>query len=93
MVESALISIISAFAPTVANRLIPMLTEKKLKREELELVRIALEAEQNAQSLETLKKIENNLEGINNCMISMNNSVKETNEGVNTLLIRTKKFA
>lgn len=91
MVESTLISIIGAFAPTVADRLIPMIVEKKLKREELELVRIALEAEQNAQSLETLKKIQNNLEGIHNCITSMNSSIKETNEGVTVLLSRTKK--
>lgn len=91
MVESTLISIISAFAPTVADRLIPMITERKLKREELELVRIALEAEQNAQSLETLKKIQDNLEGIHNCITSMNGAVKETNEGVAVLLSRTRK--
>lgn len=91
MVESTLISIISAFAPTVADRLIPMITERKLKREELELVRIALEAEQNAQSLETLKKIQDNLEGIHSCITSMNGAVKETNEGVAVLLSRTRK--
>jgi hypothetical protein len=88
--ESTLISIISAFAPTVADRLIPMIKDHKLKREELELVRIALEAEQNAQSLETLKRIQDNLEGIHNCISSMNSSVKETNEGVTVLLTRTK---
>lgn len=89
MVESALASIIKTFAPTVADRLIPMIKDHKMRRDELEMIQLALVAEQNSQTLKLMIDLQATMESLQECMVGIDQHVRENSEGITVLLKRT----
>ena len=89
--DDVVVELVKAFAPTVADKLISVLGNRKMRREDLNLIVISLLAEQNhnvARSLETMGKQLGTLsEGMNTVL----KELKNVNEGIAVLLKRTER--
>jgi hypothetical protein len=89
--DEVVVGLVKAFAPTVAEKLISVLGDRKVRREDLNLIVISLLAEQNhnvARSLETMGK---QLGALSEGMNTVLKELKNVNEGITVLLKRTER--
>lgn len=91
-----LASIVTAFAPTVASKIMPLLQAKKYNQEELTLIMISLtaEANNNITELLTLFKEYNSeskeiMGSIKSCVDGNALQIQEISEAAGTILKRT----
>jgi hypothetical protein len=91
LMDEVVVGLVKAFAPTVADKLISVLGDRKVRREDLNLIVISLLAEQNhnvARSLETMGK---QLGALSEGMNTVLKELRNTNEGIAILLKRTER--
>jgi Tfp pilus assembly protein PilO len=82
--------LIKALAPTVADRILGVLGERKMKRDELNLVVLSLLAEQNQSLARSLNEMGKQLCSLNEGMSAVLKELKNTGEGIAVLLKRTE---
>ena len=88
--DEVLVSLINALAPTVSSKILEIVSKRKLKRDELNIVLVALLAEQNHNTVKSLNEMSKQMTKLS---IGMNNVLKEiktVNEGIAVLLKRTE---
>ena len=88
--DEVLASLINAFAPTVSRRLVNIISRKKIKRDELNIVLVALLAEQNHNTAKSLKEMGEQMGRLSKAMNEVLREIKTVNEGIAILLKRTE---
>jgi hypothetical protein len=89
-VDEVLVWLIKALAPSVADKILNILGERRMRRDEVNLVVLSILAEQNhslSRSLETMGK---QLCSLTESMNMVLRELKNVNEGVAVLLKRTE---
>jgi hypothetical protein len=81
---------IRAFAPTVADKVLGLIGEKKLSKDDLNILLITLLAEQNMGVAKCLEGINNQLANVQKTLELFGRELKTLNEGVAVLLRRTE---
>jgi len=88
--DNMLAELITAFAPTVSNKLINIISRRKMKRDEMNIVLIALLAEQNYNTAKSLNEMSKQLVKLSVGMNEVLREIKTVNEGIAVLLKRTE---
>jgi len=78
-------SLLTVFAPTVADKVFRTLTNKQLKAGDLNILLFALTAEQNAKLLDCMDKMSENFS-------ALGKTVKDIGEAVAVIYKRTEKL-
>ena len=83
MDSETLMTVLKVFAPTVSDKIVSAIKDRRMNGRDLTLVLSALVAEQNAKSLDLLEQL---------CKRTANveTTMKTVDEGVGTLLKRTR---
>jgi len=88
--DDVMIGLIKAFAPSVAEKILSAISGKKIKKDEMNIILVALLAEQNYNTSKTMHEMSKQMTKLS---IGMNNILKEIktiNEGIAVLLKRTE---
>jgi hypothetical protein len=89
--DEVVVGLIRAFAPTVAEKLINVLGDRKVKREDLNLIVISLLAEQNHNVARSLDEMGKQMCALGESMNTVLKELRNTNEGIAILLKRTER--
>jgi len=81
---------IRAFAPTVADKVLGLIGDKKLSKDDLNILLITLLAEQNMGVAKCLEGINGQLTNMQKTLELFGRELKTLNEGVAVLLRRTE---
>jgi hypothetical protein len=88
--DEVTVGLIKAFAPTIAEKIISVLGEKKVKQGDLNLIVISLLAEQNHNIVRSLEVMGKQLSTLSEGMNTILKEIKNVNEGITILLKRTQ---
>ena len=92
MAREWLAEAIRAFAPTVADRVLRLIGDKRLSKDDLNILLVTLLAEQNVGVARCLEGINGQLQSMQKTLELFGRELKTLNEGVAVLLRRTEKF-
>jgi|GEM_PF-7111775 len=85
------VGLLKAFAPTVAEKLLSVIGDRRIRRDDLNLIIISLLAEQNHNIVKSMDEMCNRLYKLNEEMNTVLRELKITNEGIAVLLKRTER--
>jgi len=88
--DEVLVSLINAFAPTVSSKLLDVVSKRKVKRDDLYIVLVALLAEQNHTTAKSLKEMGDQMSRLARVTNEVLREIKTVNEGIAVLLKRTE---
>jgi len=88
--DEVLVRLIKAFAPTVARKLIDIISERKVERDEVNILLVALLAEQNHNIVKSLNVMGRQMVRLAEGIDVVLKEIKLVNEGVAVLLKRTE---
>jgi len=88
--SEVLVSLIEAFAPSVSSKLIDVIMEKKIKRDEIFVVLVALMAEQNNNTVKLIDGLSEQVVKLSDGMNKVLKEIKTVGEGIAVLLKRTE---
>jgi hypothetical protein len=88
--DDVVAGLIKALAPTVADKILGVLGERKMRRDELNLIVLSLLAEQNQSLSRSLENMGKQLCSLTESMNMVLKELKNVNEGVAILLKRTE---
>jgi hypothetical protein len=88
--DDVVAGLIRALAPTVADKILGVLGERKMRRDELNLIVLSLLAEQNQSLARSLEAMGKQLSILTESMNMVLKELKNVNEGVAVLLKRTE---
>ena len=90
MASKWLVEAIRAFAPTVADKVLGLIGEKRLSKDDLNILLVTLLAEQNVGVARCLEGINGQLQSMQRTLELFGRELKTLNEGVAVLLRRTE---
>jgi len=88
--EKAVISLINALAPTVGKTLIDVIEKRKVKTADMNVVLVALMAEQNNNTMKFMDEMGKQMVKLSDGMNRVLKEIKTVNEGIMILLKRTE---
>ena len=91
MASKWVVEAVRAFAPSVADKVLGLIKEKKLSKDDMNILLITLLAEQNMGVAKCLEGINGQLQNMQKTLELFGRELKTLNEGVAVLLRRTEK--
>jgi len=91
MASKWVVEAVKVFAPSVADKILGLIGDKKLSRDEMNFLLISLLAEQNMGVARCLEGINGQLSSLHKTLELFGRELKTLNEGVAVLLKRTER--
>jgi len=91
MASKWVVEAVKVFAPSVADKILGLIGDKKLSRDEMNFLLISLLAEQNMGVARCLEGINSQLHSLHKTLELFGRELKTLNEGVAVLLRRTER--